>query len=169
VDPPSQPIKFRKPRKAPDQEKYSMLKRNLEVWRRVKAFSTNRGFGPLAYMSDAILNRILDLSRHAKGSPSNLEEFAACIEWSNSTKYGHELLPLIHSAYPSRLQVKALAIANRKPRKATIPNISTHSNDVSGIQASPSVNVGPSTGATNGGTPGTRSCKSCGSSDHIGM
>ncbi|KAG8750595.1 hypothetical protein FRC14_000372 [Serendipita sp. 396] len=119
--PPPRQRRFAIPKKAGDPEKEELLRKKLTEWRLNKSLAEDNGFGPVYFLSDGVLQRILGVSRHSDGSPSSVPEFMEHITWSHSTFYAEELLPIIHSVYPSRLTLTSERAVSTIPSTSLDP------------------------------------------------
>jgi hypothetical protein len=93
---------FKVPKLKEPTEENTQLQSKLNQWRCEKAIEADEDHGPTMYLADNILEQIIDVSRHPKGPPRDLQEFTKRISWSSTQIYAAELLPLIHSIYPPR-------------------------------------------------------------------
>jgi hypothetical protein len=105
IVPPKKRVVVRKP-KEEDHEKCETLRNLLVNWRDEKAKDASNGYGGLWFLPNLALTRIINAAQQTKGAPSSTQELEAETRWSPARIYGEELLPLIHSVFPSRTDVE---------------------------------------------------------------
>lgn len=142
------------------------LRHELDEWRQnqlvKEGFDEDDFFGPQYLMADDILNRIVDLAHHSQ--LPTVQVLLEQTEWANSTKYGADVLKIVH-----KYTIPAPSPLTTQPLNRTVaPSVSTSAKGPLQMASGPHRPEVLRPEAQKKENKGGKKCRKCGATDHIG-